>query len=51
MVREMLGPVRARTKGDPTDRYAVVCRGVAEGARSLTVYFNVYVNYLAKDVE
>lgn len=46
-----LGLMRVRTRNDPTVREANITRGVRHGAPSSPIYFNAYINELAKEVE
>lgn len=51
MLRSMMGPIRAKNKGDPTDYRVVMTRGVPQGAPSSPIYFNVYLDELATEGE
>lgn len=51
MVRAMLGPLRVRTKGEPTNYEATLTRGVLQGAPSSPVIFNMYIECLAARAE
>lgn len=45
-----VGPIYAKTKGDPTDFRAMPTRGVPQGAPSSPIYFNMHIDEVAKEV-
>lgn len=51
MVRDMMGPMRVRTKGGPTGMRASIRRGVSQGAPSSPIYFNMYIDSFSVQVE
>lgn len=51
MVSSMLNPMRVRSKGDPIAYVATMTWGVSQGAPSLPVLFNIYIDALAITAE